>query len=166
MNPTDTYIGGYAASEIRAFLEGANGDGTGAYAGSTTVTTAAFLNALKAQIGDYILPVRRLLSGNMVSEISQNWLTCSLFLPSEREIFGGSVFSDSLWDDGLGVQFPIYQKAITYRCKRYNGSRDWYRECSPHSGSAAHSCVIYANGGAFHESASAVGGCASAFCVE
>jgi hypothetical protein len=51
MNPTNDNTGGYAASEIRAFLEGVNGDGTGDYAGSTTVTTAAFLNVLKAQVG-------------------------------------------------------------------------------------------------------------------
>jgi len=43
MNATNTCIGGYAASEARAFIEGVNGDGTGDKSG---VTTAAFLNAL------------------------------------------------------------------------------------------------------------------------
>jgi hypothetical protein len=90
MNLTTDNTGGYAASEIRAFLEGTNGDGTGDYAGATAVTTAAFLNALKAQIGDYILPVRRRLSIKPSSENSSAWLTCSLFLASEHEIFGVS----------------------------------------------------------------------------
>jgi hypothetical protein len=162
MNPTNDNTGGYVASEIRAFLEGANGDGTGDYAGSTTVTTAAFLNALKAQIGaSYIMPVRRLLS----NKVDWAWVTCSLFLASEHEIFGESGFGDPMWDDGLKVQFPIYQKASTYRCKRYNGGRDWYWECSPYSGSVAHFCYVAGSGGAGSDHASAVGGCALAFCV-
>ncbi|MDR1588559.1 MAG: hypothetical protein LBS57_13980, partial [Treponema sp.] len=37
INPTDDNTGGYAASELRAFLEGANGDGTGDYAGAGIV---------------------------------------------------------------------------------------------------------------------------------
>jgi hypothetical protein len=162
MNPTDSNIGGYAASEIRVFLEGANGDGTGSMAG---VTTAAFLNALKAQIGGYILPVRRLLSIRPSSGVNWAWLTCSLFLPSENEIFGESAWGDPSYDDGLKVQFPIHQKTSTYRCKRYNGSRDWYWECSPYSGSAAYFCAVGDVGNAGHNYASGVGGCAPAFCV-
>jgi hypothetical protein len=165
MNPTDTCIGGYAASEMRAFLEGANGDGTGAYAGSTTVTTAVFLNTLKAQIGDYILPVRRLLSTRPASGSNWGWLTCSLFLASEHDIFGESNFGDSVYDDGLKVHFPIYQKAATYRCKRYNGARHWYWECSPHAGSPGLFCYVGSNGGAGGDTASSVGGCTPAFCV-
>jgi hypothetical protein len=33
MNPTDTNAGGYPVTEMRAFLEEANGDGTGSLAG-------------------------------------------------------------------------------------------------------------------------------------
>jgi hypothetical protein len=165
MNPTDSNIGGYAASEIRAFLEGANGDGTGDYAGATAVTTGAFLNALKAQIGDYILPVRRLLSIRPSSGVAWAWLTCSLFLPSEHEIFGASGRGDPSYDDGLKVQFPIYQKASTYRCKRYNGARDLHWECSPYSGSAAIFYGVHNNGNAHIYIASAVGGCTPALCI-
>jgi hypothetical protein len=165
MNPTNDNTGGYAASEIRAFLEGANGDGTGDYAGTTTVTTGAFLNALKAQIGDYILPVRRLLSLRPSSGGTYAWLTCSLFLPSEHEIFGESACGDPSYDDGLKVQFPIYQKASTYRCKRYNGNRDWYWECSPRYTSGADFARVHINSVASYNLASAVGGCAPAFCV-
>jgi hypothetical protein len=166
MNPSNTCIGGYAASEMRAFLEGVYGDGTGDYAGSTTVTTAAFLNALKAQIGaEYILPVRRLPSDRPAEGAGWNWRTCSLFLPSEHEIFGESAWGDPSYDDGLKVQFPIYQKAATYRCKRYNGARDWYWECSPHAGCAAFFCLVGGNGSTGYSHASAVGGCAPAFCV-
>jgi hypothetical protein len=166
MNPTNDNTGGYAASEMRAFLEGANGDGAGDYAGSTTVTTGAFLSALKEQIrAAYIMPVRRLLSDRPATGGAWAWRTCSLFLPSEHEIFGESAWGDPSYDDGLKVQFPIYQKATTYRCKRYNGAREWYWECSPSSGSAADFCNVYNNGGAYYGNASAVGGCAPAFCV-
>jgi hypothetical protein len=165
MNPTDTCIGGYAASELRAFLEGTTGHGTGDYAGTTTVTTAAFLNVLKAQIGNYILPVNRLLSIRPSSGAGWDWFSCSLFLPSEHEVFGESAWGDPGYDDGLKVQFPIYQKASTYRCKRYNGGRDWYWECSPYSGSAAYFCLVSYGGTAHTNTASAVGGCAPAFCV-
>ncbi|MDR0586037.1 MAG: DUF6273 domain-containing protein [Treponema sp.] len=165
MNPANDNTGGYAASEIRAFLEGANGDGTGDYAGATTVTTAAFLNALKAQIGDYILPVRRLLSTRPSSGVNWAWLTCSLFLPSENEILGESAWGDPSYDDGLKVHFPIYQKATTYRCKRYNGARDWHWECSPAVASAADFAYIGAIGLAHSADASAIFGCAPAFCI-
>jgi hypothetical protein len=165
MNPTNDNIGGYAATELRAFLEGVNGDGTGNYAGSTSVTTAAFLNALKAQIGDYILPVRRMLSTRPSSGSDMAWRTCSLFLPSEHEIFGGSAWGDPSYDDGLKVQFPIYQKAATYRCKKYNESRNWYWECSPTPGSEAYFCYVYTGSFAHYGGASTVGGCAPAFCV-
>jgi hypothetical protein len=165
MNPIDNNTGGYAASEIRAFLEGANGDGTGDYAGPTAVTTAAFLNALKAQIGDCILPVRRLLSDRPPSGVGANWRTCSLFLPSEHEVFGESTYSDHIIDDGLKVQFPIYQKASTYRSKRYNGSPTLTWECSPNSNSAATFCCVWIQGQAGYHNASAIGGCAPAFCI-
>ena len=52
MNPTNDNAGGYKASEMRAFLEGVNGDGSGDYAGTPTVSTGAFLAALKAQLGN------------------------------------------------------------------------------------------------------------------
>jgi hypothetical protein len=87
MNPTNDNTGSYPATEVRAFLDGVNGDGTG---GKTGVTTAAFLNALKVQIGDYILPVRRLLS----NKGDWAWVTCSLWLLSENEVFGANAWGE------------------------------------------------------------------------
>jgi hypothetical protein len=166
MNPINDSTGGYAASEIRAFLEGANGDGTGDYAGETTVTTAAFLNALKAQIGaGHMLPVQRMLSKKPSSGATWAWLSCSLFLPSEHGVFGESAWSELGYDDGQNVQFPIYQKALIYRCKRYNGGRFWHWECSPYSVSATSFCDVYLGGCTGANSASMVGGCSPVFCV-
>jgi hypothetical protein len=158
MNATDTNTGGYPASEMRAFLEGVNGDGTGAKSG---VTTAAFLNALKSQLGDCLLPVRRLLSnkGNWA------WVTCTLWLPSEDEIFGESAWGESGYGDGQKLHIPLYRDSYLYRIKRLNGSRQWWWLSTPYSGSAAAFCISGHSGGASHHSASAVGGCAPAFCV-
>jgi hypothetical protein len=58
MNSANDNAGGYAASELRVFLDGAN----------------------KAQIGDYILPVRRLFS----NKVDWGWGTYSLWIPSEN----------------------------------------------------------------------------------
>jgi hypothetical protein len=158
MNASDSNTGGYAASEMRAFLEGVNGDGTG---GKSGVTTAAFLNALKGQIGDYILPVRRLLS----KKGDWAWVTCMLWLPSEDEVFGESAWGESGYGDGQKLHIPLYRDSYLYRVKRLNGSRQWWWLCSPSAGSAANFCNSYGSGHASYNYASAVGGCAPALCV-
>jgi hypothetical protein len=162
MNPTNTCIGGYPASELRAFLEGLNGDGTGSMEG---VTTAAFLNALKAQIGNYILPVNRTLSLRPASGVDLNWRTSSLFLPTEHELLGGSAWGDPAYDDGLKAPFPIYQKALTYRDKRYNGGRCAHWECSPHFSNAGRFCLAGYTGGIGTANASETIGVSPVFCV-
>jgi hypothetical protein len=162
MNAGNDNAGGYPASEMRAFLEGVNGDGTG---GKSGVTTAAFLNALKSQLGDYLLPVRRLLS----NKSTWAWVTCTLWLPSEDEVFGESAWGESEYGDGQKLHIPLYRDSYLYRIKRLNGSRKWWWLSSPYSGSAASFCSSattgHANGGAANGTASAVGGCAPAFCV-
>jgi hypothetical protein len=159
MNPTNDNTGGYAATEVRAFLDGTNGDGTGSMEG---VTTAAFLNALKAQIGDYILPVRLLLS---TKAGTWAWQTYSLWLPSENEIFGVNSWGEPGYGDGLKLHIPLYQKSEAYRIKRYNGARDWWRLNTPDSSSAAFFCNVGYDGGAADTHASMVCGCSPAFCV-
>jgi hypothetical protein len=153
MNPTDANAGGYAASEMRVFLEGANGDGTGS---KTGVTTAAFLNALKAQIGDYILPVRRLFS----NKTDWGWILCSLWLPGENEVFGANAFGEVNYGDGQKLHIPLYRDSYAHRIKRHNGSRDWFWLCTPFAGSAAYFCSANYFSYACHNSASAAGGCA------
>jgi hypothetical protein len=165
MNPANDNTGGYKATEIRAFLEGANGNGTGDYTGTTTVTTGAFLAALKARIGDYILPVRRLLSIKPATGSNWEWITCSLWLPSENEVFGANAWGEAGYGDGQKLHIPLYRDSYAYRIKRYNGSRDWFWLNTPHAGSAAYFCYAGSYGSASHDSASAVGGCAPAFCV-
>jgi hypothetical protein len=158
MNLSNDNTGGYNATEIRAFLDGVNGDGTGAKAG---VTTAAFLSALKTQIGDYILPVRLLLS----NKAEWKWKTYSLWLPSENDIFGTNAWGDAGYGDWQKLHIPLYQKSYAHRIKRHNGSRDWWWLNTPYAGSAADFASVYYGGLASYSNASAVGGCAPAFCV-
>jgi hypothetical protein len=166
MNPTDVNAGGYAASELRAFLEGANGDGTGAYAGSTTVTTAAVLNALKAQLSgggsdNYILPISQYHSIKGAGA----WNTFSLWLPTELEVFGYQTNGDEANRYNTNVQFPIYAKSGVYRIRRKNGSRWWWWEQTPTASAATSFCRVN-TGGSLGDVASYVnGGVAPAFCV-
>jgi hypothetical protein len=158
MNPTNDNTGSYTATEIRVFLDGANGDGTG---NKDNVTTAAFLNTLKAQIGDYILPVRLLLS----NKVDWAWKTYSLWLPSENEIFGTNAWGEAGYGDGQKLHIPLYRDSYAHRIKRYNGSREWWWLNTPYAGSAVYFCFVSYNGFAGYYFASVVGGCAPAFCV-
>ena len=159
MNATDTNVGGYPSSEMRIWLEGANGDGSGVLA-----------TKLKEQLGgDYLYKVNKIFptdNGNY------NWANASLFIPTELEIFGIPLYgSEGVYESGkrsgyaTPVHFPIYQKSYARRIKRWNGSRDWYFEATPYSGSSATFTSVDSYGGSYGNTASAVGGCAPAFCV-
>jgi hypothetical protein len=176
MNPTDDNTGGYTASELRAFLEGANGDGTGDYAGEGTVTTAAFLNALAAQLGaGHLLTIRKAHSKKSASA----WGSYTVFLPSEIEVFGyptcgdEGVYMPALTSPTVAaragwntnVHFPIYAKSGAYRIKRYNGYRAWYWLNAPAANSMSYFCAVDYHGGVGFPNASWAGGCAPTFCV-
>jgi hypothetical protein len=159
MNSTDANAGGWPASELRAFFDGTNGDGTGDRAG---VTTAAVLKALNGQFGaGHILPIRKLLS----TKGSWAWTTCSVWLPTENEILGQSAWGEPNSGDGIKVQFPLYQKSTAYRVKLYHGGRDWWFTGTPAASSSARFALISLYGGANSNYASSVGGCAFAFCI-
>jgi hypothetical protein len=159
MNSTNTNEGGYAATELRAFLDGTNGDGTGSMEG---VTTAAFLKALKAQIGDYISPISRLLSST-----NNSWteIICSLLLPSENEVFGINTWGETAWGDGQKLHIPLYQKTSASRIKRYNGLRSTWWLNTPYYNLVLAFCVSYYFGNVSGCHASVVTGCAPAFCI-
>jgi hypothetical protein len=158
MNSSNDNTGGYQASELRAFLEGTNGDGTGDKSG---VTTAAFMNALKAQIGDVLYKIRTYHS----TKASQSWNNYTVFLPTEIEVFGFQTYGNEIVGSNTNVQFPIFQKSYKHRIKRSNGARQWWWEHTPYSGSASTFCGVNGNGNTNNNSASSVGGCAPAFCV-
>jgi hypothetical protein len=75
--------------------------------------------------------------------------------------------ADPLFEMGLkrvtdiNVSLPEENQGI----KKYNGVSWWYWLRPRSSGSAAYFCYVHTNGLSGHNSASAVGGCAPAFCV-
>jgi hypothetical protein len=144
-----------------------NGNGTGDYAGTTTVTTAAVLNALKAQLSgggaeNYILPIRKYHS----TKGAGTWNTYSLWLPTELEVFGYQTWGDEATVYNTNVQFPIYAKSGVYRIKRKNGSRWWWWEHTPWASGATNFCNVNNNGNAnYNNAGNTDGGVAPAFCV-
>jgi len=151
MNPTDTNAGGYKSSEMRVWLEGASGDGSGVFA-----------TGLKAALGgDYLYTIRK----GHVHKGSSSWDNYTVWLPTEIELFGNQTYGDELTAWNTNLHYPIYQKSYVYRIKRWNGSRDWYFLATAHSGSSSDFCSVSGNGNSSSYTASSVGGCAPAFCV-
>ena len=154
MNPTNTSAGGYPSSELRAFLEGANGNGTG---GLTGVTSAAFLNVLRNQIGDRILTLRL--------ARDSAWNNYTLFPPSELEVVGSPNYgTDGRERWNTNIHLPIFSHSSFYRIKRYNGVRSWWWLSSPAASAGVFAGINY-NGISTNGIASSLGGCAPAFCV-
>jgi hypothetical protein len=135
MRSDNSNDGGYinsTKSELRAFLEGTAGDGTGDIAG---VTTAAVLNAMKAQMGDIFYKIRKLHS----TKSGVSWASYIMFLLSEIEVFGvpaygdegvylaadSATFSAARASSITPLQLPIFRDGYAHRIKRYNGSRQW-----------------------------------------
>jgi hypothetical protein len=137
MNATNTNTGGYAATELRTYLEG------------------GFASGLRTAIGDYLYPIRRLLS----TKGSWAWLTDTVFLPTEREVWGCPSWGEPEHDGGTTGQYPIYV-ATVYKGKRFNGSRHWHWVASPSASSAANFCNVNNNINANNNSASSAGGVA------
>jgi hypothetical protein len=152
MNATNVNAGGYNSTELRAWLEGASGDGSG-----------SFSAGLKTALGgnNPILTIRKLLS----NKTDWAWINATVFLLSTLEVFGSPGFGQTEYNDGVGVHLPIYQQGSQYRVKRWNGARDWWWLSSPSASSAAYFCSCSHNGDSSYYSASGVGGVAPAFCV-
>jgi len=142
MNASNTNAGGYEESELRTYLEG------------------VFMLGLKQTIGDYLYPVQRLLS----TKGSNSWITDTVFLPTEREVWGYPAWGETEYDSGTPGQYPIFFFTV-YKGKRYNGSRQWWWVASPSASSSSPFCSVYHNINAYHHAASSSGGVAPAFCV-
>ena len=145
MNATDTNTGGYVASAMKAYLDGAFADG------------------LKQALGgEFLYSVSRLLS---ISDSDWAWNVNTVFLPTEYEVWGAPVWSHVGYGGGFQCQWPIYRETV-YKVKRFNGSRQWYWVASQRSGSSANFCHVGVSLTAHYIiGASAAGGVAPAFCV-
>ncbi len=144
MNASDTNTGGYAASEMYSWLND------------------KFKTGLVAAVGDYLYKIRRLIStkGGWV------WNDDTVFLPTEYEVWGASVWSEKDWGGGFQAQYALYRESALYKVKRHNGNRMWWWEATPYEGNTASFCASDAHGHATASSdASSAGGVAPAICV-
>lgn len=119
MNSTATNTGGYAASELKAYL-------------NDQVKTG-LVNA----IGITPKTVHRLLDtkGNWA------WLAETVFLPTEVEVFGHQAWNnDKGYSSGTSVQWPLFSEFPQMRIANWNGSRWWWWEASPRTDDPAPFC--------------------------
>jgi hypothetical protein len=159
MNPGDTNTGGYRDSEMRQYL------------------IQKFLPGLKnAGVPEDALwePKRSVSAKRSVSEIKD-----ALWLPTEREMYQNG--KDTGYNDGPYSEAAYETAANQARLEYYtdDASRKkllntegtkWYWGASPYAAGSTWSddssfCCVYSNGIAHYDGASAVGGCAPAFCV-
>lgn len=126
MNSTATNAGGYAASELCAYL-------------NNQVKTG-LVNA----IGITPKTVRRLLD----TKDNWVWLSETVFIPSEVEVFGHQAFSNNRgYSTGTSVQWPLFSEFPQIRIANLNGSYWWWWEASVFTGDSASfcGCTYYGN---------------------
>ena len=153
MNSGWTNAGGYTASELRVWLEGADGDGSGAFAA-----------ALKAALGgDYLYTLSKGHSRKGGYEINNY----TVWPPTELEVFGYQTHGDEANYTNTNVQFPIYRMSTVHRVKRHNGTRLYYWESTPSASSSTSFCMVHTSGAAFNGTNADYtgGGVSPAFCV-
>jgi hypothetical protein len=140
MNGTDSNQGGYKDSAIRKFL------------------VSAFLPALeKAGIPEALLyaPDRT---------VGTDTISDKIWLPTEWEMFGKLHFS--VQDEANKETLDYYESNWTRRKYCSPDKTCWYWEGSPDASQAAAFAMIDNHGNANSFKASALGGCAPAFCIQ
>lgn len=132
MNSTATSAGGYAASELKAYL-------------NDQIKTG-LVNA----IGITPKTVHRLLD----NKTDWAWLAETVFLPTEVEVFGHQAWSNNKgYSTGSSVQWPLFSEFPQMRIANWNGSRWWWWEASPRTDDSAHFCYCNGLGNASYYSA-------------
>lgn len=145
INTSDTNTGGYPASAMKTFLDGAFAAGLASALG-----------------GSYLYTVRRATSVKGATA----WNSFTVFLPTTVEVFGVDTYGDDQIAWNTNVQFPIFRNSSFYRIKRYNGSRHWWWLGTPYASYSSSFCFVDYNGFGGHNSASIRdGGVAPAFCT-
>ena len=146
MNSSDTNTGGYNASAMKTYLDGVFALGLGSALGSS----------------DYLYTISRAISRKGSTE----WVRNTVFLPTEVEVFGVATYGDDQNAWNTNIQYPIYRDSSYYRCKKYNGSRAWWWEATPHASNSTYFCYVNYYGYSSTTGASiSSGGVAPAFCT-
>jgi len=146
MNATTTNAGGYGASELKKYLD--------------EVFEAGLGNALGSS--DYLYTIMRTIS----KKGSTDFVTNTVFLPTEVEVFGVPTYGDDQIAWNTNIQYPIYRDSSFYRVKTYNGVRAWWWEGTPAASDSADFCGVGSSGYSTRSGASlGDGGIAPAFCT-
>lgn len=145
MNSTATNAGGYAASELKAYL-------------NDQVKTG-LVNA----IGITPKTVRRLLD----NKTDWAWLDETVFIPTEVEVFGHQGWSNNKgYSTGTSLQWALFSEFPQKRIINLRGSRWWWWEASTRTDDSVSFCGCYGSGRAASLSAdNSDGGVRFAFLV-
>lgn len=143
MNDSNANAGGYSPSKLASYLDG------------------GFKTGLEAVLGNTLYAVYRALS----KKGRWDWKKHTVFLPTEREVWGTTVWGERARDGGFQAQYPIFRDSALYKGKRHNGSRMWWWLASPTEANATTFCVYRYRGIASNFDAGDSGGVAPAFCV-
>ena len=137
---------GYEASELKKYLD--------------EVFAAGLGNALGSS--GYLYTIGRSIS----KKGSTDFVTDTVFLPTEVEVFGVPTYGDDQIAWNTNIQYPIYRDSSFYRVKTYNGVRAWWWEGTPSASDSACFCGAYGDGYSSTNGASRDnGGVAPAFCT-
>jgi len=146
MNATDTNAGGYRTSELKKYLD--------------EVFAAGLGNALGSS--GYLYKIMRAIS----KKGSTDFVTDTVFLPTEVEVFGIPTYGDDQIAWNTNIQYPIYRDSSFYRVKTYNGVRAWWWEGTPAASDSLCFCCVDYRGYSNRGAASRDYGCvAPAFCT-
>ncbi|GHU97446.1 hypothetical protein FACS189483_03410 [Spirochaetia bacterium] len=165
MNPTGTNVGGYAASEMRTYL-------TGNFLTGLTAAgvPASVLWAPKRIMWNGFTQAEKDASASSSTNTAVDTIEDALFLPTEWEMFGSRTFSHTTETNANQGRLEYYAEGSdgnTSRRKYISGNMSGsYTEVSPRSSSAVYFARVSSDGYTSYGSASAVGGCAPAFCVK
>jgi hypothetical protein len=156
MNPSDTNAGGYAASEMRKYLTPVAGDGN----------SGKFLAGLiSAGVPESVLwaPKRYVANGGS-GATGADELADKLWLPTEREAFGGRTYSHASYETDANQARLEYYVDNGSRVKNFGGV--WWWLASPAYFSSTNFCGTYGDGTIKSINAYSERGCAPAFCVK
>ncbi len=145
MNSSNTNSGGYNASDMKTYLDGEFKTGLATALGSSS----------------YLYTIQRAIS----TKNSTGWVTNTVFLPTEVEVFGCETYGDDQNGYNTNIQYPIYRDSSYYRVKKYNGSRNWWWLATPRASYTTYFCDVSNNGHSSNGYASDSSGVAPAFCT-
>ena len=146
MNATNTNAGGYGTSELKKYLD--------------EVFEAGLGNALGSS--GYLYTIMRAIS----KKGSTEFVTDTVFLPTEVEVFGVPTYGDDQIAWNTNIQYPIYCESSFYRVKTYNGVRVWWWVGTPAASDSTLFCYVNIPGhSTIHLASYVSGGVAPAFCT-